>query len=154
MSGRHLLIRQSVWPRRCYWALLALALWFAWLVPGWLAPVAAPWWLALCWLPVFYLCGAELARPDIVLTLHPQLQFKWVDRVAGVTADITEGRLCAQTQICWLGVWLLWQTADGQTGRRWIFRDALAEADFRLLARTVRQLHWHQTRQTRTQWLR
>lgn len=126
--------------------LLGLALFFAWSVPAWLAPAEAAIWLQLGWLPVFYLCALAWTRPaaKVVLSLDSMGQLRWYGADVHPVAAAAEGQMSGQSLICWLGVWLLWQTADGQTHRYWLFRDALAEADFRTLARTLCQLRWRQ----------
>jgi len=142
--------------------MLMLAMWFAWSGSGWFASATAPWWLPCGWLPVFYLLYAttEPAK-DFVLSLEPALQLRRYSAAEPPVLQTEGGQLLAQSLICWLGVWLVWQTTDGQIKRCWLFRDAFTENGFRTLARTLCQLRWQQRRlqaatQLRgfSQWLR
>jgi hypothetical protein len=125
--------------------MLMLALWFAWSGADWYISTAAPWWLQCGWLPVFYLLAAATeAEKDLLLKLEPALQLRRYRTAEPPVLQPSGGQLLAQSLICWLGVWLVWQTADGQVRRCWLFRDAFSESDFRSLARTLCQLRWQQ----------
>jgi len=106
-------------------------------------------WLQLSWLPVFYLLAIEAfqAQPAWRLTLDPKLQLRHADHMTGASLPplVIEmgGLLSPSSQVCWFGIWLVWHTSTGQKQRRWLFRDAMAEGDFRALARSVQQLRWH-----------
>lgn len=122
-----------------------LALWFAWSGSGWFASTTALWWLPCGWLPVFYLLyAATEPAKDLVLSLEPALQLRRYSTAEPPVLQPNGGQLLAQSLICWLGVWLVWQTTDGQIRRCWLFRDAFSESDFRTLARTLCQLRWQQ----------
>lgn len=162
MQCRQLALQTSAWPRWLCWMTLLLALWFVWSGSGWFASTTAPWWLPCGWLPVFYLLYAttEPAK-DLVLSLEPALQLRRYSTAEPPVLQTEGGQLLAHSLICWLGVWLVWQTTDGQIRRCWLFRDTFSESDFRTLARTLRQLRWQQRRlqstsllQDVSQWLR
>jgi hypothetical protein len=145
MQCRQLVVQTSAWPRRLSWLTVLLALWFAWSGADWYISTAAPWWLQCGWLPVFYLLAAATeAEKDLLLKLEPALQLRRYRTVEPPVLQPSGGQLLAQSLICWLGVWLVWQTADGQIKRCWLFRDAFSESGFRTLARTLCQLRWQQ----------
>ena len=96
-----------------------------------------------------------------MLSLDPALQLRRYSTVEPPVLQTEGGQLLAHSLICWLGVWLVWQTTDGQIKRCWLFRDTFSESDFRTLARTLRQLRWQQRQlqstsllQDVSQWLR
>jgi hypothetical protein len=57
---------------------------------------------------------------------------------------VQAGELLAESRLCWLGFWLHWRSSDGQIKQRWLFQDALSDADVRALARHIQQLRWQQ----------
>jgi hypothetical protein len=118
------------------------------LLSAWVVPSHTPLWLQLSWLPVFYLLAIETfqAQAPWRLTLDAKLQLRHADNVAAAASSPLvielDGQLSHHSLVCWLGIWLVWHTSTGQKQRRWLFRDAMAETDFRALARSIQQLRW------------
>lgn len=71
-----------------------------------------------------------LAQPVGTLWLHSDGQARWQgDTVHWLPASTW----------CWAGFWLHWQDSRGQARQRWVFIDALSDADKRTLARQLSQ---------------
>lgn len=141
MPVRMLLVGHSVWPARLAILLTVLALLSACSVGS-----AAPWWLQCSWMPVLYSCYAAAvpAQQSWLLNFGDRLQLRCYAEQTAQPLLEQHGELLPNSHICWLGIWLCWRTEQGELVRRWLFHDAMSEADFRCLARDIRQLRWQQ----------
>jgi len=79
-----------------------------------------------------------------MLNLGDGLQLRYYDATSSQPRFEQSGALLPESLLCWLGIWLCWRTESGNIARRWLFHDAMPEADFRRLARRVRQRRWQQ----------
>lgn len=143
MPRQTLYIHKSVWPLRLSGLLTLLAMLSAFGAGG-----LCPWWLQLSWLPAFYACYAacQCAPQRWLMQVGAQLWLRQdVAQQGSVPPDFVElprQQLMPQSQICWLGMWLYLQDAQGQCRWLWLFRDAMSDADYRCLARQIRQFRW------------
>ena len=126
---------QQRWLALAFSGLLGLS------VMSW--PAATPWlWPAfLLLLPCFYgIAQWGQAAPPRFLSVNAAGEIRW-------HADQwSSGVLIPGAVICRFGVWLCWRDVEGKRQQCWLFRDQLADSDFRLLGRHCQQLHWQQAR--------
>ncbi|MCC5826345.1 protein YgfX [Alkalimonas sp.] len=143
MFASSISVSRSRWRRGLLLVLLAAAL-----VQSLLLPLQGLWlalflliWFAFAWI---WWQSWQQAEPSHTLLLGDMGEVRWLP------ADRPSGVLLAKSLVLPWAIWLCWRTAPdkkapaGRLQQYWLLADQCSDADFRALARAIRQCRWQQ----------